>query len=354
MVLKKGDGMRRRWGRLTGISILGLMCLHGKDGYADSFDKFDFSLRFPAALSRFSTYADVAGVGGASAGSKWQSSTNPAGMAWEPMPPGAIFTASPQFSTIGFDGGTRLNAYVESLTMDDGNAGRFLVSVVQARSNKSTDYLGLNYDFSLDLGQVAWGIRFSPEWAAGVAFSYDRSDTNFDTKSADVSHTSDETYSAKLGVHYLASARLHLGLVFEEDAAPSQSEQFDYLGTGIGTLRVRQTTWQTMVRPGIAFEYAPQSTIYADYQFARFSNTTGTMMLNRLFAGVEQRTWEGVFLRGGFVADAHSNIGWTTGVGFYPTSAISLDFAFQDNYFPELVMDFGRSQTYSLSASISF
>jgi hypothetical protein len=331
-----------------------LVGLHSKDGYAGGFDKFDFSLRFPAALSRFSPYADVAGVGGASAASKWQSSTNPAGMAWEPMPAGARFTASPQFSTVGFDAGTRLNVPTESLSIDGGDAGRFLLSAAQAWSNKSTDRSGLGYGFDLGLGQLAWGKRFSPQWSAGLALTYDRSHTDFSMGSIGVSHTRDETYSAKLGVHYRASKKLHLGLVFEQGVAPSTTDYYDVLGMGTGTVRLHDTTWQTTVRPGIAYEYAPQSTIYADYQFARFSNDTGTLIVNRVFAGVEQRISEGIFLRGGFNADARGNIGWTAGVGFYPTPTMSLDVGFQDNNFPELEPDFGRSRTFTLSASVSF
>lgn len=346
--------MRGRRRYFTSIFTVVLMCLLSKSGHAGGFDRFDFSLRFPAAMSRFSTYADVAGVGGASAGSKWQSSTNPAGMAWEPMPAGKHFAVSPQFATIGFDNGTRLNAFMQSVSVDAGEAGRFLVSFAPARSNNSTNLSGLDYAFDLDLGQVAWAKRFSPRWAAGFAFTYDRSHTSFKMGPLDVAQTNDQTYSVKMGVHYRAAAGLHLGLVFEQALTPSQTDYYDFLGLGTGTVRVPDTTWQTSVRPGIAFEYAPQSTIYADYQFGRFSNRAGTMTVNRLYAGIEQKVFHGVFLRAGSNVDARGNIGWTAGVGFYPTSSISIDFAFQDNNFPELEPDFGRSRTFTLSGSICF
>jgi len=41
---------------------------------ARGFKDESLTLRLPAALSRFATYGDVAGLGGASAGSKWSSS----------------------------------------------------------------------------------------------------------------------------------------------------------------------------------------------------------------------------------------------------------------------------------------
>ena len=68
----------------------------GNFAYADGFDEKDFSLRFPAALSRFSSYADVAATGGASAGSKWQSSVNPASIAWQSIAGRDHLSLSPQ------------------------------------------------------------------------------------------------------------------------------------------------------------------------------------------------------------------------------------------------------------------
>lgn len=43
---------------------------------ADDFGESDFSLRFPATLTRFSVYADAAAKGGASAAGKFGSSIN--------------------------------------------------------------------------------------------------------------------------------------------------------------------------------------------------------------------------------------------------------------------------------------
>ena len=64
--------------RLTFLVLLIILVLWPGSVYTKGFEEVDLSLRFPAALSRFSSYADVAAVGGASAGSKWGSSINPA------------------------------------------------------------------------------------------------------------------------------------------------------------------------------------------------------------------------------------------------------------------------------------
>ena len=331
-----------------------LLCAFVAEARSGDFDKFDFSLRFPAAISRFSPYADVAGAGGASSASKFQSSINPAGLSWEPLPGDARFTASPQFSTLRFSEGTALNVFVESLTAETGCCGRLLATVAQVRSHEAADRNGLDYGFDMNLGQLTWSRRFDPSWSAGAMFGYARSSTDFDAGPTPASQTHDETFSGRVGVHHLVAAGLHLGLVIDYAETPSTTDVFDVLGTGVGTVRVTDTTRQTLVRPGVAFEYAPESTLYVDYQFGRFANATGVLVVNRFFAGAEQRIVEGLFLRGGTAVDTRGNVGLTAGAGFYPTPRISVDFGFQDNFFPELEPNFGRAQSFGVSASISF
>jgi hypothetical protein len=87
----------------AGIWIIPAIC-----SASDKFQRFDFSLRFPAALSRVATYGDVAGVGGASAASRFQSSVNPAAAAWSLDRNGALrVSASPQATQVNFDRGQR-------------------------------------------------------------------------------------------------------------------------------------------------------------------------------------------------------------------------------------------------------
>lgn len=346
--------MYRSWWRCMLLSAFSALFLRGQDAFAGDFDSADFSLRFPAAVSRFSTYADVAGIGGASAARKLQSSINPAGVAWEPLPPDTRFTVSPQFSTVGFDQGTRLFVTVESLTIDTDRAGRILASVGQVRSNRATDRQGLGFAFDLDLGQIVWGKRFSDDWAAGFTFTYSQSNTAFGVGSINVSKTDDRTFSGRAGVHYAVTEQLHVGLVLEQAAAPTHTDVFDFRRTGTGTVHLTTTTNQTLVRPGLAFEYAPKSSIFVDYQFGRFANDRGTLVVNRFFAGVAHQLLEGVFLRGGMAADVRGDVAFTAGIGLTPASTVSVDVGFQDNFFPELEPNFGRSRTVAASVSIAF
>ncbi len=108
----------------------------GNFACAGGFDDKDFSLRFPAALSRFSSYADVAASGGASAGSKWQTSVNPASIAWQSIAGRYHVSFNPQYSQIIFQEGAVLHVISESVTNDFEKFGTFQAALAQVRGNK--------------------------------------------------------------------------------------------------------------------------------------------------------------------------------------------------------------------------
>ena len=339
---------------IVSIGALSVLCGSSGDTKANDFEKFDFSLRFPAAISRFATYADVAGVGGASAASEWQSSINPAAVGWQPEERGRIFSVSPQFSTVGFSEGTRLNVPAVSLAVDGGPAGRFLGTFARVSSNNAASKSGLKFDFDMDLAQIGWGWRFSDEWATGINLSYAKSSTDFAAGARDASHTQDHTYGARLGVLHQMTERLRVGIVADYGIAPSDTTSFDFMGLGLGDVHVHDVTRQLLLRPGVAYQYARNSNIYLDYQFGRFSNGTGILIVDRFFTGVEQRIFEWLYVRGGSAVDTRGNFAATAGIGLYPVKWASVDVGFQENFFPELEPDFGRSRLFGVSGSISF
>ncbi len=57
-------------------TLLLALCLAADVVWAVDLDDADFGLRFTAAITRFSRYPDVAGMGGASAGSRWPAGRN--------------------------------------------------------------------------------------------------------------------------------------------------------------------------------------------------------------------------------------------------------------------------------------
>ena len=52
--------------------------------------------------------------------------------------------------------------------------------------------------------------------------------------------------------------------------------------------------------------------------------------------------------------DVEGNAAWTAGLGIYPTKWFTIDIAYQNNMFPELAPEFGRSQTLSVSLGFTF
>src|ERR1700704_4359064 len=103
--------------RVGGIAIVVAGCVLFAVGHASGRDlsAVDFSLRLPAALSKFSPYSDVAGVGGASAGSQYQTSVNPAATDCHPAAPYTV-GLSPQYQAVVFERGPTVHVAFESLT----------------------------------------------------------------------------------------------------------------------------------------------------------------------------------------------------------------------------------------------
>lgn len=254
---------------------------------ADGFEAESLTLRLPAALSRFATYGDVAGLGGASAGSKWASSINPASVAWEPIAGDLRLAFSPQYSTLAFENGSRLDVCAEAFTWDLGEFGVIQPSLAQVRSNTATTRQGLDFRMDMDYAQVQWAKRFGDDWAFGANLNFTKSETRYDLGplDLDVSESSGETYGFRSGTLHRPAPRLLAGLVFDYAFSPSRTILFDFMGTGVGDVRVKDTTHQYVLRPGVSYEYAKDSAVYADYQYGAFHDESGHLEVHRFYIG---------------------------------------------------------------------
>ena len=230
---------------------------------ADGFEAESLSLRLPAALTRFATYGDVAGLGGASAGSKWASSINPASVAWEPLAGDLRLAFSPQYSSLAFENGSRLDVCAEAFTWDLGEFGVIQPSLAQVRSNTATTRQGLDFRMDMDYAQVQWAKRFGDDWAFGANLNFAKSETRYDLGALDldVSESSGETYGFRLGTLHRPAPRLLAGVVFDYAFSPGRTTLFDFMGTGVGDVRVKDTTHQYVLRPGVSYEYAKDSAV---------------------------------------------------------------------------------------------
>ena len=321
---------------------------------ADGFEDKDLSLRLPAALSRFSTYADVTAMGGTSGASKWPSSMNPASSAWLDIVSRLGLSVSPQYSQICLENGSRLHVTSQSLVWDAKTWGTFQPSMAQVRGNKETTRQGLDFGFEMDYFSIQWAKRLAEKWALGANFNFARSKNTFDLGPFDVAKSEGETYDFRLGTLYQAMDKLLLGLVFDYGFSPGRTTLIDPTGMGLGNVTTHDTTHQFLLRPGISFEYQEDSGVYFDYQFGAFCNDTGTLTVNRFYAGVDHKICRWLFVRGGGAIDCEGNPAWGVGFGLYPTDWLTIDVGYQEGMLPELEPDFGRSRVVTVSLAVKF
>lgn len=309
----------------------------------------DFSLRLPAALSKFSPYSDVAGVGGASAGSQYQSSINPAATDWRPAQP---YSLAPrvQYLAILFDRGATLHVANEAATFKTPGWGSIQPAAAQVRSTGSTGgaftLLDANY------GQVQWGYRLHDALAIGLNANYTALTTRSGISGTTVATSDSQTYDIRAGV--LGSPLEHLFVGFVADYAVSPATTMIADPTCACLIRIDGTTRQLLGRVGASYEYAEKSSIYLDYQYGNNWNSTGALSTNRLYSGIEQQIFGWLYARAGIGYDFRGIVSPTAGIGLYPTANTSLDIAFQSNMFPELIPELGRSMLFGISASITF
>lgn len=332
--------------------LAGVFCL-SQSVYADSLSNKDFSLRLPAALSRFSTFADVAGVGGASAGSKWQTSVNPASMAWQSLEGAYKLSFNPQYSAIIFEQGTVLNVVSESATKDLGRYGTLQVSLAQVFSNERANRQEVLFGYDMNYLQLQWGKRLSNDLAVGLNLNYASSEVSNKLTTMPLAESSSDTYGFRGGVLYQVVPNLLAGVVIDYAVSLSSTTYYDILGLGIGNQIIHDRTKQFGLRVGPSYEYAKDSTFSLDYSYNSYLNDTGSLDLHRFHLGVEQKVWEGLFVRGGYVLDGYGNSSLTSGLGVYPSKQFSVDLGYQYSMFPEIQPEFGRSHVITVSLSLT-
>lgn len=180
----------------------------------------DFSLRLPAALSKFSPYSDVAGVGGASAGSQYQSSINPAATDWQPATPNTV-SASAQYSAILFDRGPTLHIGDEAATLKLPDWGSLQPAAAQVRSVGSTN--GVFTLLDGNYGQVQWGDKLTDHLAVGLNVNYTALTTRAGFGGMTLATNDSQTYDVRAGILGSPLDHLFIGAVADYAASPSRT-----------------------------------------------------------------------------------------------------------------------------------
>ncbi len=336
-------------------TTLAILLVWSLTARADDYDRYDFSLRFPAVFSRFSPYASVAAGGNAQAASPWPSSTNPASAAW-PHPELPYFNSvAPQFSTLRFEEGAEVYATGEAAVLNAGAWGVFVPAAVQVWSNHEQISSGAGFEFEADYFQIPWGKLIGEDWSVGANFNYMSTDARFDVADARLRRTRTEDYGLRLGVLHRPLDVLRVGLTLDYGYAPGWTDRFNPLAPDTGAVRGEDITQRVLARPGIAWQYTPRGTLYADYQAGVFWNDTGTLWVHRFPLGIEY--WLvplGLVARMGTTVDTRGSAALTAGAGMAVSKRALVSCAYQYGMFPELRPEFGPAQTFALSAAFEF
>jgi hypothetical protein len=317
------------------------------DGDAE-FATYDFSLRLPAALAKFSSYGDVAGQGGASAGSRYATGFNPASSNWQPLP-GHPFALSPQLSRIRFERAPTLQIASLSGGFNTTSWGTFQPSVARISNNgrQQDDFLLLEGEFA----QLQWGKKITDSLAIGANVNYSKFNTKAGFGGMLVVDGDSATRGLRTGLLWSASKQLLVGLVLDQTRAHNDTLAFVPDCTCMVPFADKSSS--RSARIGVSYEYAALSSVYADYMNARFRGPTGAMGSKAIMAGLEHQLRPGVFGRAGVTRDLRGFSSVTMGIGITPSKTWSIDLAFQRDMFPELRQEFGRSKLLNLSVNVS-
>lgn len=351
-------GRKRNFSGQIGSLPIVLLLLTGSLAHAGhELKNYSLSLRFPAAVSRFASYADVAGLGTAQAASQWASSINPASAAWQSYGEKTIIGLSPQYTGVHFSEGANLSVVSEALEVGSDAWGYFLPTASQILGNHSLESNGLGFEFDANEYQFQWGRHFGKDWAVGFNFNVTISDSRVDTAGIQLSRVLSESYDFRLGALRQIAPKLRLGLVADYGFAPTRMDTLSVDPMTFLPRNVRTTdTGQTVLtRVGIQWEYLPGGNLYLDYQFGAFLDGTGTLVVHRFPVGIEQAIYKKIlFARVGATFDARGEVSTTGGLGIALGTNASIDMAYQLNPFPEIRQEFGQAQSFVVSVAVGF
>jgi hypothetical protein len=384
--------------------------------HADDFETEDFSLRFSAALSRLSSYGDVAGQGGASAASIRASSVNPAALAWlpnyrrdprylkdPPRPELLKWAVSTQYAGLAFHRGSDIWAATQTLLFFPSENCALRISATQLRSNEGIVRDDALFEVDANVYRLEYSHRLphpSHPSAFGLQLSYSETEINASIRTGDrsveqfqrdfrftrqIARDSDrEAFSVRLGWQTsfflprnlppefpLADrfGRLLLGAVVDYSYQPTKLGTFypqpDGFPAGEQPSYRRRGYHQVLARAGVAVRFTPNDWILEekagylrfDYQWAWLGSQHSELQTHRLYLGMNFPFGRHLHLNAGAIADDRRRVAWTVGasyLGEFFGRPWVLEAAYQHDLLPEIAHEFGHADSIVLSAGIAF
>lgn len=378
----------------TLLRLITLLCttlsLDTSGVHAGDFSDYDFQLRFPAALSHFSPYGEVAAKGGAGAASPWSTSINPASLSFS-------FTDCPflnvdsdhalssQFNTFTFDQGQEIYFLSEAAIIDLKDAGVLRLSFANGWSNEAViSGLPVTFDYALTGGRVDWGLKLNDSLHLGLGAAYSQADVTFRAPAIhiggidvpgfqipavnippfDAIALTREFWSVRTGLLYRPAPRWMFGL--NGEYGRGRNDTISQLPTqeGFVRARVKETIHQGYLRIGMGYaldkgsqtggekdkeEKGGKSWLLLDYEWSRFAGEEQTLDNHRVLLGADYMILPMLHVRAGTIVDGRGNAGVSAGLGLHLSKHLHIDTAWQRNVFPELDEEFGQADTLNLS-----
>jgi hypothetical protein len=324
---------------------------------AQGFDRDPFGIRFDAALSRFSTYGDVTGVGGVSVAAPFASSGNPAGAAMQDRGERS-HSLSPQLVNIGFDSGTDFAVRILSYSWNVTERDRVEFSAVDAASNEQPlpSLAGAAFDFESRQFTAGWSRRLNADLAMGLDVGVSFPEAGLRRNGLDLTRTDSLSYSVaaglmqRLNAHWLWGVSAGYGSSdnLTRSLVPVPGQALPLL------LRHESESSQFLLRTGVSYYFAGRGYWLADYQYGRFRADGDELEVHRLYSGVGFKLLNWLHLRVGGNLDDRGNRVVAAGIGLKPLDGLSMEIAWQGDTFPELQRDFGGSDLVNVSVSLNF
>ena len=349
--------------RMGLIALVAIMCWPGAAQAGSAYGDKHFAVRLAPAFIRFT---EVSALGGETVANRFSSAINPASAGWTEIPGHGVVVA-PYYSRIHFQNGTNLDLYGESITYDTKKYGTFQPTLSQIRSNEETHRLGLDFDYNVDTFQLQWGKRFG-DFAVGATFNFSEASILQDglvlapvpgvglVPTFVRSHGEAESYRFRFGGLYQPAEKWLVGAVVEYGFAPWRSRTMTTIPVPPAAITMSNhdsgTQQQFLFRPGVSYEYAERSTVYADYAVGAYIHQDGQLKSHRFSVGIDHQLLPFLFVRATGSMDVRGNAGLTCGLTAFFAEWGSIELGYQYNMLPELRPEFGRAQT--IQAALSF
>ena len=300
------------------------------------------------AQTRIDSFSDVAALGGTSIGSPYGTSFNPAAATWDDHWKHNTYFAPRWFNT-KFDSGHQLRQFqIDAIALDT-SWGWFYPSFVHAKSSNPDGQGGVGVDLDFAAIPISWSKKLTPSFSAGATITLSQSDStfSFDGLTLAQSETDGVDLDIVLGMLFQPKNRHLIGLTLQSGSTDSRNTVLDPIL--FQEIQTHSTVDTDSLRLGYSYNFGNDRIIFTDIAYFDLSTNTEQQSITRYAAGIQYPIHAKWVLRLGGNIDSEDHQSFSMGAGFYPNEKFGIEFAYQENGFPEFAELLGDSPTWSVS-----